>query len=232
MPSTSTREILDSITTSCTAVHPDVLPIPVAPAGILPRYDAACVAIARAKTVDEVQEIASNAEALRAYARQARNRQSELDAAEISIRAERRLGELMQSAARMIGKAKAGRPLNNRVETKPDLPPTLAEAGIDKNLAHRARTQAALPAEKFEGLLDEKRHRRDRRVVVAPEVEAEADTAERDVASGDRTPEALAAENEKLSRLVAALRREVKMWKERTERAGWKESADASPGGG
>ena len=31
------------------------------------------------------------------------------------------------------------------------------------------------------------------------------------------------AENEKLSREVAALRREVKMWKERAERAGWKE---------
>ena len=96
MPSTSAREILDSITTSCLAVHPDVLSIPVAPAGILPRYDAACAAVARAKTVDEVQEIASNAEALRAYARQARNR---------------------------------GPPLKNRVETKPDLPPTLAEEG-------------------------------------------------------------------------------------------------------
>ena len=132
MPSTSAREILDSITTSCLAVHPDVLSILVAPAGILPRYDAACVAVDRANTVYEVQEIAAGAEALRAYARQARNRQLELDAAEIRIRAERRLGELMQGAAR-IGKAKAGRPLKNRVETKPDLPPTLAEAGIDKN---------------------------------------------------------------------------------------------------
>ena len=141
MPSTSTREILDSITTSCTAVHPDVLSIPVAPAGILPRYDAACVAVARARTVDEV--IASNAEALRAYARQARNRQLELDAAEIRIRAERRLGELMEGAARTIGKAKAGRPLKNRVETKPNLPPTLAEAGIDKSLAYRAGRLAA-----------------------------------------------------------------------------------------
>ena len=64
---------------------------------------------------------------------------------------------------------------------------------------------------------------------MAPEVEAEADTAEGDVASCDRTPEALAAQNEKLSRLVAALRREVKRWKECAERAGWKESADAPP---
>ena len=39
-----------------------------------------------------LQEIASNAEALRAYARQARNRQLELDAAEIRIRARKRAG--------------------------------------------------------------------------------------------------------------------------------------------
>ena len=164
MPSTSAREILDSITTSCLAVH--VLPIPVAPAGVLPRHDAACVAVARAPTVDEVQEIASNAEALRAYGRQARDRQRERDAAEIRIRAERRLGELMQGGARTIGKAKAGRPLKNRVETKPDLPPTLAEAGIAKNLAYRARRLAAMPKAAFDEPLKDKRHRQDRRVIV------------------------------------------------------------------
>ena len=130
------------------------------------------------------------------------------------------------------GQAPGANQYKDRVATKPEAPPTLAEAGIDKNLAHCARTLAALPEKKFEELLGEKRHRQDRRVVMAPEVKAEADTAERDVVSGERTAEALAAENGKLSRLVAALRREVKRWKERAERAGWKESADASPGGG
>ena len=249
MPSTSTKEILDSITTSCTAVHPDVFPIPVAPAGILPSHNAACVAVARARTVDEVQVIASNAEALRAYAWQARNRQLELDAAEIRIRAERRLGELMQGAARTIGMAKppGANQYKDRVATKPEAPPTLAEAGIDKNLAHRARSLAAVPAEKFEELLHEKRHRGNPRVVLAAELRAEADAA-----PGIEPPDAggrgeliapaakgLAAENAVLRRRVAALAEEnselkdlVKMWKARARQAGWMEPADASSGGG
>ena len=189
----------------------------------------------------------ARAEAVRAYAKQARNRQLELDAAEIRIRAERRLGELMQVAARTIGMAKAGRPLKNRVETKPDLPPTLAEAGIDKNLAHRARSLAAVPAEKLEALLHEKRHRGNPRVVLAAELRAEADAA-----PGIEPPDAggrgeliapaakgLAAENAVLRRRVAALAEEnselkdlVKMWKARARQAGWIEPADASSGGG
>jgi hypothetical protein len=65
MSSATAKEILDNITAKCLDVHPDVFPIPVAPAGILPRYDAACVAVANARTVDEVREIAASAEALR-----------------------------------------------------------------------------------------------------------------------------------------------------------------------
>jgi hypothetical protein len=160
MPSTTAREILDNITTSCLAVHPDVFPIPVPPAGILPRYDTACVAVANARTVDEVQEIASTAEALRAYARQARNRQIELDAAEIRIRADRRVGELMSGQGHTVGKAKGHRFAGGLTSNPPaDGPPTLAEAGIDKNQAHRARPLAAVSAEKFEELLGEPENR-------------------------------------------------------------------------
>jgi hypothetical protein len=59
----------------------------------LPRYD------------DEVDEIIARAEAIRAYTKQARNRQLEFDAAEIRIRAERRVGELMAAQAETVGKA-------------------------------------------------------------------------------------------------------------------------------
>ena len=72
----------------------------------LPGYDKVCRAVRDLKTVDEVDGIIARAEAIRAYAKQARNRQLELDAAEIRIRAERRLGELMQGAGRAIGRAK------------------------------------------------------------------------------------------------------------------------------
>lgn len=61
----------------------------------LPKYDLACRAIAAAKSVDEAKDIADKYECLRAYARQARNRGLEIDAAEIRVRAERRAGEII-----------------------------------------------------------------------------------------------------------------------------------------
>jgi hypothetical protein len=56
------------------------------------------------------------------------------------MRAVRRLGELMARQKETVGLAPAGRPkkigLNNNPISK-SAPPTLAEAGIDKNLANR-----------------------------------------------------------------------------------------------
>src|SRR5215211_3803644 len=69
----------------------------------LPRYDDACRAIAAAKSVDEVKEMHNKAEAMRAYARQAKNRALEVDAAEIRMRAERRLGELIIAQKTTVG---------------------------------------------------------------------------------------------------------------------------------
>ena len=46
------------------------------------RYDAACRAIAAAKSVDEVKDIRDVAIAMKAYARQAKNKSMEADAAE------------------------------------------------------------------------------------------------------------------------------------------------------
>jgi len=69
----------------------------------LVKYDAACRAIAAAKRVDEAKTIKDKAEALRAYARQAKNPQLEADAWEIRKRAEDKLGELSAALAKSQG---------------------------------------------------------------------------------------------------------------------------------
>jgi N6-adenosine-specific RNA methylase IME4 len=111
-------------------------------------YDAACRALAEAKTVDEAKDIRDQAVALKVYAKQAKNRQLEADAFEIRLRTEKRVGEMMAAQRESVGLAPAGNP--NWVSEKPDSPPTLAEAGIDKNLANRARKLHALPSSEFE----------------------------------------------------------------------------------
>jgi N6-adenosine-specific RNA methylase IME4 len=118
----------------------------------LAQYDAACAALAAAKHVDEVQQIRHTAEAMRAYAKQAKNRDLELDAAEIRMRAERRLGELIAQQRDSVGLNQGALPGKTGLKANPvlDERPTLAEAGIDKNLAHRARTFAALEPDDFD----------------------------------------------------------------------------------
>ena len=227
------------------AILPDNPPDAGRDAGVS-RYDVACRALAAAKAVDDVMEVVAHADAVRVYARQAKNRQMEIDAAEIRIRAERRLGELM--AAQRSGRRRRvqrGACPKNRVGQKPaiaDSPPTLAEAGIDKNLAQRARTYAAVPPEKFEQLLTDKRQGENRRVVLDPEVQAEAEaTRDRSGATPHRPDRRRwpGRENDRLARQVAELRRRIAalieengalkdretMWRERALAAGWTELA-------
>ena len=191
--------------------------------------------MAEAKAVDDIVEVVGQANAVHAYARQAKNRQMEIDAAEIRIRAERRLGELMAAQKARVGLGQPGRPSKNGVSNTPisDKPPTLAEAGIDKNLAKRARSYAAVPPVQFEQLLTDKRQSDNRRVVLDPDVEAATGDVERFAPAG---ADGLAAGNDRLARQVAGLRRRLaalieengalkdcaKMWRERALAAGWK----------
>jgi N6-adenosine-specific RNA methylase IME4 len=138
------------------------------------KYDRACRAIADAKLADEVKDIRDRAIAIKAYARQAKNKTLEADAWEIRQRAERRLGEMMREQP----KAPPGRPIETGEYSTKEIglsenPISYASAGIDKNLAHRARTLAAMPTEDFTVFVDEGREQVQRsveRAVMATEV--------------------------------------------------------------
>lgn len=129
--------------------------------GGLALYETACHALAVAKNTDEVKDIRDKSEAMRAYGHQCKNRQLEIDAAEIRIRAERRLGELIQAqkdtvglnAGAAAGGTKEG-PRGSYSEPR-DERPTLAEVGIDKKLSSHAQKVASIPDEEFEGIVGE-----------------------------------------------------------------------------
>lgn len=114
----------------------------------LVRFEAAAAALAAARAVDEVQAVSAAAERLRLYARQARDRSLLADATEIALRAERRLGELLAEARAAGMLARRGRPANCS-EAEHFSPARLAEIGVDRKLAMRARRAAALDAAAF-----------------------------------------------------------------------------------
>ena len=96
---------------------------------------------------DEAKDWRDKAAAMEAYAIQARDPEIAERAVEIKRLAERRLGELMREDREAGKLAKAGNP--NWVSEKPDSAPTLAEQGIDKNLANRARSAARMEEAEF-----------------------------------------------------------------------------------
>lgn len=124
--------------------------------GELVRYDAACRAVAEAKTLDEVKDFHDKAEAMRAYARQAQNKQLEVDAAEIRIRAERRLGEILADTPKATGARGVG---PNAVPSEYRNEPTLSEIGVGRKLSSRAQKLAAVPETQFESMVGDWRGR-------------------------------------------------------------------------
>lgn len=116
-------------------------------------YDAACRALAEASSVDEVKDVRDQAMAIKLYARQAKNKDLEAQAIEIRTRAERRVGQMMAEQP----KARAGNP--NWGTKNPNSAATLDEAGVDKNLAKRARKYAAMDEDEFEGQVSRARER-------------------------------------------------------------------------
>ena len=118
----------------------------------------AFTAIDAAASVEEVKKVLDQWAGLAAYARAAKEKQLEADAAEIKMRAERRLGEMMRAQKETVGFHKGGRPKTGSVGDPVSEPKgTLAEAGIDKHLADSARKEAAKSKEQFEDDVAEKK---------------------------------------------------------------------------
>jgi len=134
------------------------------------RYEAACAALAECKAVDEVKAWADKAAAMQAYGRMAQDKGLEVDAAEIRIRAERRLGEMLAqqkadgglaSGVRMAGAKPGANDGSSAVvgnDRRPEAP-KLADAGISKDLSSRAQKLAAVPPAEFEAEVGQWRER-------------------------------------------------------------------------
>jgi len=123
------------------------------------RYEAACRALAECKAVDEVKAWADKAAAMQAYGRMAKDKTLEVDAAEIRIRAERRLGEML-AAQKVDGGLKPAATLKRGpVVVTNDHGAKLADAGISKDLSSRAQKLAAVPKEEFEAEMGDWRER-------------------------------------------------------------------------
>lgn len=116
------------------------------------KYEAACRALAECKSIDEVKSWADKSAAMQAYARMAKDKTMEVDAAEIRIRAERRLGEML-AAQKADGGLNSGKLKQGPAVVCDDHGKTalkLADAGISKDLSSRAQKLAAVPEAEFE----------------------------------------------------------------------------------
>lgn len=126
----------------------------------LVQYRFSAKALAEAKTITEVTEACSWYDGLRKHASTIKDRAAEIEAAEFVIRAERKLGEMMNGARKAGALAKgtrgAGRPAKGGLKkTHLNSDPTaLASAGVDKNRANRARKLAKLKPAEFKDRLD------------------------------------------------------------------------------
>lgn len=116
------------------------------------RYEAARQALAECKAVDEVKDIRDKALAMAAYARQAKDTELMQNAAEIKVRAERALGEMIRQQKETQGLNEGGRPQKTGSVAEPVLP-TLSDVGIDRKLSMRSQQLAAMSESQFESTI-------------------------------------------------------------------------------
>lgn len=117
----------------------------------LVRYEAARVALAEAHRVDEVKDIRDKAEAMAAYARQAKDQELILWATEIKVRAERKAGALLAEMPKNQGAKFNGRSADGSFrQSHDDSAETLADVGVTPMQSSRWQSLASMTDEHFE----------------------------------------------------------------------------------
>jgi hypothetical protein len=172
------------------------------------KYEAACRALSECKSVDEVKAWSDKAAAMQAYGRMAKDKTLEVDAAEIRIRAERRLGEMLveQKADGGLNKGKLKQGPALVCDEGGKQAAKLADAGISYDLSSRAQKLAAVPEAEFEAEVGEWR---DRVKAEGERVTARLQKAgERQINKSDHLPEELPDDGPDLSELVDELQAE------------------------
>lgn len=119
-------------------------------------YESARSALAEARRVDEVKDIRDKAEAIRAYARMAGDTALEQDAAELRLRAERRMGILI-AAEKAAGRLRRGPDKSTGEEQIPRV--KLEELGIDRKLSARSQRVGGIAERAFEAMVERTRQR-------------------------------------------------------------------------
>jgi hypothetical protein len=114
----------------------------------LMKYDQARNALAEARTLSEVKDIADKHTALEEYARRANDKDMEIWCGQMRVRAERKFGELSKL---LDNTSKGGRPKTNRSSAGPvSKTKVLTDLGVTKQHANRCEKLADIPEEKFE----------------------------------------------------------------------------------
>lgn len=117
----------------------------------LVKYNAARTALAEAHAVDEVKDIRDKAEAMAAYARQAKDTEMLQWVTEIKVRAERRAGQMLAEMPKAKGTQVKGGNAGGPIVVPPvNESKTLADLGITKNESSRWQKLAGVSEEQFE----------------------------------------------------------------------------------
>lgn len=118
----------------------------------LVKYEAARHALAEAKSVDEVKSIRDKAMAMSLYAKQAKDKDLELWAFEIRLRAERRAGEMLAEMELEEKKGQHGLKAAGKLSRLPEgnLPPKLSDLGVTKKQSSTWQRLSKVPTKVFE----------------------------------------------------------------------------------